>query len=135
MVITDTTVWVDYLNGVLNAETAWLRVEIYRQPIGLTDLILCELLQGLKDDRQVEATRRALAGCVVFDSGGEALAFAAALNYRMLRTRGVTVRKTIDCVIATFCIRGGHALLHRDRDFNAFEQHLQLKVVHPPPLP
>ncbi len=135
MVIVDTTVGVDYLNGVRNAETAWLRTEFYRQPIGLTDLILCELLQGLKDERQVESTRRALAGCVVFDSGGESIAVAAALNYRRLRAVGVTVRKTIDCVIATFCMQNGHALLHRDRDFDGFERHLGLKVVHPPLVP
>jgi predicted nucleic acid-binding protein len=135
MVLVDTTVGVDYLNGVVNAETAWLRTEFYRQPIGLTDLILCELLQGLKDDRQVESSRRALAGCVIFDSGGEAMAIASALNYRRLRVAGITVRKTIDCVIATYCIRNGHTLLHRDRDFDGFERHLGLKVVHPAPLP
>jgi predicted nucleic acid-binding protein len=93
------------------------------------------LLQGLKDDRQVESSRRALAGCVIFDWGGEAMAVAAALNYRRLRIAGITVRKTIDCVIATYCIRNGHTLLHRDRDFDGFERHLGLKVVHPAPLP
>jgi len=130
MVIVDTSVWVDYLNGVPNAETTWLRVQINRQVIGLTDLVLCEVLQGLRDDAAVGPTRQALAGCVVYRSGGEDLAVASALNYRRLRAAGITIRKTIDCLIATFCIENDHALLHRDRDFDAFEKRLGLKVVH-----
>jgi predicted nucleic acid-binding protein len=67
----------------------------------------------------------------VYATGGTELALAASDNYRFLRKRGITIRKTIDCLIATFCIREGHALLHRDRDFDPFEEHLGLKVVHP----
>jgi len=131
MVIVDTTVWVDYLQGVRNAETDWLNAELDRQRLGLTDIILCEVLQGVPDDliaRQVDA---ALTKCEVFDMGGVALAREAARNYRTLRSRGYTVRKTIDCLIATFCLRGHHALLHRDRDFEPFEKLLGLSVVHP----
>lgn len=129
--IVDTTVWVDYLQGARNPETDWLHAELDRQRLGLTDIILCEVLQGVRDDavaRQVEA---ALARCEVFETGGVVLAREAARNYRALRSRGHTVRKTIDCLIATFCMQQGHSLLHRDRDFDPFERLLGLLVMHP----
>lgn len=131
MVVVDTTVWIDYLNGIANAETDWLDAEVDRQRLGLTDLILCEVLQGVGDDRVAAEVEAALRRCEVFETGGVALARDAARNYRTLRGRGHTVRKTVDCLIATFCLRGRHALLHRDRDFEPFEQILGLPVVHP----
>ena len=131
MVIVDTTVWVDYFRGIRNSETDWLDTELDRQRLGLTDIILCEVLQGVHDDSAAAAVERRLRKLEVFDTGGVELAIDAARNYRVLRARGHTVRKTIDCLIATFCIRSGHALLHRDRDFDPFEAHLQLSVVHP----
>ena len=129
MVIVDTTVWVDYFRGVRNAETDWLDVELDRQRLGLTDIILCEVLQGLHDDSAAAEVERRLRKLEIFETGVE-LATAAARNYRLLRVRGHTVRKTIDCLIATFCIRSGHSLLHRDRDFDPFETYLELSVVH-----
>jgi hypothetical protein len=75
--------------------------------------------------------RRDLSKFEVFETGGEALAVASAQNYRSLRSRGDTIRKTIDCLIATFCLTEGHSLLHRDHDFDPFEKHLGLRVVHP----
>ncbi len=131
MTIVDTTVWIDYLRGNSNPHTEWLDGEVDRQRLGLTDIILCEVLQGVRDDAVFERVRRDLSHFEVFDTGGEAIAVAAAGNYRSLRARGVTVRKTIDCLIATFCLAGQHALLHRDRDFDVFEKHLGLRVVHP----
>ena len=131
MVIVDTTVWIDYLAGTINAHTSWLDRELARQRLGLTDLILCELLQGIRKDAAFEQVRRDITKFHVFDTGGIDLAVAAAQNYRWLRTRGHTVRKTIDCLIATFCIEAGHWLLHRDHDFGPFEQHLGLRVLHP----
>ena len=133
MVIVDTTVWVDYLQGAENAETDWLNTELDRQRLGLTDMILCEVLQGVRDDVVAKEVERRLLNLEVFDSGGVAVAREAARNYRALRSRGHTVQKTIDCVIATFCLRGQHALLHRDRDFEPFEQFLGLSVIHPLP--
>ena len=127
----DTTVWVDYLQGVENAETDWLNTELDRQRLGLTDIILCEVLQGVRDDVVAKEVERRLLNLEVFDTGGVAVAREAARNYRTLRSRGHTVRKTIDCVIATFCLRGQHSLLHRDRDFEPFEQFLELSVIHP----
>jgi predicted nucleic acid-binding protein len=131
MVIVDTTVWIDYLGGVQNPETNWLNVELDHQRLGLTDVILCEVLQGIRDDRSFLRVQRELSKFEIFETGGVELAVAAARNFRRLRQRGHTVRKTIDCLIATFCLRGGHGLLHRDRDFDSFEQVLGLVVIHP----
>jgi predicted nucleic acid-binding protein len=131
VVIVDTTVWVDYLKGSSTPETDWLDRELTHQRMGLTDLILCEVLQGIPSEPQARRVLRDLQQFEVFETGGVELAIAAAHNYRYLRTRGLTVRKTIDCLIATFCLLGDHALLHRDRDFDSFEAQLGLRVVHP----
>src|SRR5688572_9027133 len=101
-----------------------------RQPLGLTDWILCEVLQGVRGDREFEAVRRSLLRFAIFDSGGASLAIAAARHYRTLRAQGRTVRKTADCWIATFCLEHDYALLHRDRDFEHFEIVLGLRVIH-----
>ncbi len=130
MVIVDTTVWVDYFRGVANPETDWVHAALERQRLGLTDLILCEVLQGVRDDVVAKAVERELLELEVFDTCGVDLAREAARNYRTLRTRGHTVRKTIDCVMATFCIREQHSLMHRDRDFDPFEKFLELSVIH-----
>ena len=131
MVIVDTTVWIDYLGGARNPESDWLDRELQRQRLGLTDLILCEVLQGYRDDRLFERILRELRRFEILEAGGSSLAIAAARNFRRLRQQGYTVRKTIDCWIATFCLRERHALLHRDRDFDPFEKVLGLRVVHP----
>jgi predicted nucleic acid-binding protein len=131
MVIIDTTVWVDYFRGLANRETQWFDKELPRQRFGLTDLILCEVLQGLRQDKEFLQVRRELGKFELFATGGEELAVAAAVNFRRLRQHGRTVRKTIDCLIATSCILRGHSLLHRDRDFVPFEQLLGLSVIHP----
>jgi predicted nucleic acid-binding protein len=131
VVVVDTTVWVDYLQGAQNPETDWLDQELDRQRLALTDIIFCEVLQGLSDDDTVKAVEDLLLRFEMFETGGVDLAREAARNYRTLRRRGRTVRKTIDCLIATFCIRAGHSLLHRDRDFDPFEEFLELSVVHP----
>lgn len=129
MVIVDTTVWVDYLNGVDTPESVWLERESTRQRLGLLDLMVCEILQGLSTDESAARVLRHLRRFEIFESGGVDLAAAAAGNYRLLRRRGRTVRKTIDCLIATFCLLHDHALLHSDRDFDAFEEVLGLQVV------
>jgi predicted nucleic acid-binding protein len=131
VVIVDTTVWVDYFRGQENPETEWLNNELGRQPFGLTDLILCEVLQGVQPESAYAEVQRELRKFDLFETGGEKLAIAAAENYRKMQQRGRTVRKTIDCLIATFCLMHGHSLLHRDHDFNHFEQLLKLSVIHP----
>lgn len=114
-----------------NAETDWLDAGMERRRLGVTDIILCEVLQGVRGDVAAKAVERELAKLEVFATGGVALARDAARNYRALRSRGHTVRKTIDCLIATFCLRERHSLLHRDRDFDPFETFLDLSVIHP----
>jgi predicted nucleic acid-binding protein len=131
MVIVDSTVWIDYFRGVRNPETQWLDAELFRQRLGLTDLILCEVLQGIPEERTFSRVHRELRKFELFASLGEDVAVAAAVNFRTLRRRGHTVRKTVDCLIATFCITKRHSLLHRDRDFDHFEHLLGLSVVHP----
>ncbi len=129
MVIVDSSVWIDYLNGVDTAETRWLDSQFDQQRLGLLDLMLCEVLQGVGSDAQAKLVMAHLKSFAILESGGADLAVAAAANYRALRAKGLTVRKTIDCLIATFCIREGHQLLHSDRDFDPFEQRLGLQVV------
>ena len=131
MVIVDSTVWIDYLELHENEHTVWLEQRFGRDAIGLTDLILMEVLQGVRNDRLFRQVQDRLTQIAVFDTGGRELAIASAKNYRYLRARGFTVRKPVDCVIATFCIRGEYSLLHRDRDFTAFEHYLGLKSVRP----
>jgi len=130
MVIVDTTVWIDYLRGTENPEASWLVWRLQQQSLGLTDLILCEVLQGIRNPRSLAQVRNDLLQFHVFHAGGTELAIVAAQNYQILRARGHTVRKTIDCLIATFCLEAGHALLHRDCDFDVFEKELGLRVVH-----
>jgi predicted nucleic acid-binding protein len=130
VVIIDTTVWIDYLRGTENPETRWLDRQLQRQRLGLTDLILCEVLQGIRDQNAFARVQADLLRFQIFPTGGTTLAVAAAQNYRDLRLRGHTVRKTIDCVIATFCLQAKHELLHRDHDFDPFEEVLGLQVVH-----
>ena len=131
MVIVDTTVWIDYLRGTGNPETNWLDQELTRQRLGLTDLILCEVLQGIRSLSSFSSVRDELLNFHVFETVGIDLAITSALNYRRLREQGNTVRRTIDCLIATFCLENGHALLHRDRDFDVFEKALGLRAIHP----
>jgi predicted nucleic acid-binding protein len=131
MVIVDTTVWIDYFGGVVNGETVWLDQAMSTRRLGLTDIILCEVLQGVRGEKAFIEVRKDLMKFQVFATGGADLAIAAAQNYRALRQRGFTIRKTIDCWIATFCLHAGHELLHRDRDFIPFEKVLGLRVVHP----
>lgn len=129
MIIVDSTVWVDFVNGKNNEETRLLEARIGREDIGLTDLILCEVLQGLRDDKAFEEVKTQLLEFSIFPTGGVEMAIETATNYQTLRAKGFTVRKTIDCWIATFCLREGHELLHRDRDFDPFETQLGLRVV------
>ena len=131
MVIVDTSVWIDYLNGVENAESNWLEWHLDQQRLGLTTIILTEILQGLDDEKTASLVEAELRQFEIFEGVSRGLAVQAARNYRKLRRRGKTPRKTIDVLIATFCIEEQHSLLHRDRDFDPFEELLGLSVIHP----
>jgi predicted nucleic acid-binding protein len=129
MIVVDTSVWIDHLNDIATPEVTVLRDLVGRQPILVGDLILCEVLQGLRSDREAAQVERALRRFHVASMLDVDLAVRAAQFYRQLRGMGVTVRKTIDLIIGAFCIERGHALLHADRDFDPLERHLGLRVV------
>jgi predicted nucleic acid-binding protein len=131
MVIIDTSVWIDYLGNQDTLQVRWLEREMDGRKMGITDLSLCEILQGIRHQGEYIATRDALLEYEIFPAGGAELAIAAAHNYRQLRAEGCTVRTTIDCLIATFCIQHDFPLLHNDKDFDPFEEHLGLQVIHP----
>ena len=129
-VVADTSVWIEYLSGRTSALTDKLDAEVVADNVLLPDLVLCEVLQGIRDQAQYDKVRSELLKLTIVNIGGAELAIAASERDRYLRNRGVTVRKTVDCLIATFCMAHGHTLLHRDRDFDAFEEHFALRVAH-----
>ncbi len=129
MVIVDSTVWIDYFRGVENPQSVWLDAQTEKKRLGLTDLIFSEVLQGIRDDQEFLRVQTELLRFEVFTPGGIDLAVRAAQNFRSLRGKGFTIRRIADCWIATFCLREGHELLHRDRDFDPFESELGLQVI------
>ena len=131
MVIVDASVLVDFFNGLTNPETQWLDLHLEHQRLGITSLILTEVLMGLPNEREATAIAADIMEFELVELHERELAVEGARNYRFLRNQGCTVRKTIDLLIATHCIRHQHSLLHRDRDFDAFEERLGLRVIHP----
>jgi predicted nucleic acid-binding protein len=131
MLVVDSTVWVDYFNGVGNLQTDYLERITDQVPILIGDLILAEVLQGFRADADFEKARRAFGKYLQVEMVSPALALQSARNYRLLKRKGITVRKTIDSLIATYCIENEHELLHNDNDFDGYEKHLGLQVVHP----
>ena len=131
MLVVDTSVWVDYFNGLENPQSDYLHANLDQTPILIGDLILAEVLQGFRNDSDFEKVRRALSKYSQAGMISSELAVQSARNYRFLRQKGVTVRKTIDSLIATYCIENDHQLLHNDNDFDGYEEHLGLRVVHP----
>jgi predicted nucleic acid-binding protein len=131
MLLVDSSVWIDFFNGQATPETLFLRDQADRSQIIVGDLILCEVLQGFRFEKNYQAAHELLTGFRYHDLVGQGIALQAAQHYRILRKRGVTVRKTIDVLIATFCVANGVRLLHADRDFDPLERHLGLQVLHP----
>ena len=127
----DTSVLIDYLGDYSTPQTEWLDRHSRSRRLGITNLVLTEVLHGIRDDGRFAATLSTLGQFTVFETGSRELAIQSALNYRVLRDLGVTIRSTVDCIVATFCIEEGHRLLHRDSDFDYFAQHLGLLVVDP----
>ena len=131
MLVVDSSVWIDYFNGVKNPQTDFLDTVLDNTPIIIGDLILAEVLQGFRYDPDFEKVRRTLGKFIQESMVNSALAVQSVRNYRLLRQKGITVRKTIDSLIATYCIENDHQLLHNDSDFDGYEEHLGLRVVHP----
>lgn len=129
MILVDSSVWIDYFRGTITAQTDKLDQLLGREPLAVGDLILAEVLQGFDEERDFENARKLLTCLTVVELGGTKIAIEAAKNFRALRRLGVTVRKTIDTVIATRCLTSGFELLHDDRDFDPFVLHLGLRVV------
>jgi predicted nucleic acid-binding protein len=131
MLLVDSSVWIDYFSGVLSPQTDYLHAALARREILVGDIILAEVLQGFRHDTDFEAAAQALGRFQQVQILNVDLALQSARNYRALRKLGITVRKTIDCFIATYAIANGHELLHADADFEPFETRLGLRVVHP----
>lgn len=129
MILVDSSVWIDYFHGTINPQTDKLDSLLGREPLAIGDLILTEVLQGFDHDRDFHAAQTMLTSLLVIELGGRDIAIRAARNYRTLRKLGLTVRKTIDTIIATRCIEGGYTLLYSDRDFDPFVKHLGLRVA------
>lgn len=129
MILVASSVWIDYFRGADTPQVRMLDGLLGNEELAIGDLILAEVLQGFDGEREFREAERVLGSLTVVELCGREIAVQAARNFRQLRKVGVTVRKTIDCVIATRCIEDGISLLHCDRDFDAFEEHLGLRVV------
>lgn len=129
MILVDSSVWIDYFRGVATPQSDRLDSLLGVEPLAIGDLILAEVLQGFSSERDFKQVRKSLDAFTRVELGGKDIAIQAARNFRALRGLGITVRKTIDTIIATRCIESGYMLLHSDRDFDAFETHLGLQVV------
>ena len=126
MIVVDTSVWIDYFNGVPSRPAEQLDHLLDREAIVVGDLVLTEILQGFHSDRAAAAALDYLRAFTTVSMVGSMIAVRAASNYRALRTIGITIRKTIDLLIGTFCIENRYPLLHNDRDFQPMAQHLGL---------
>ncbi|HLF66390.1 MAG TPA: PIN domain nuclease [Gammaproteobacteria bacterium] len=126
MILVDSSVWIDYFNGVGSRVTDLLDTLVDQAVLLVGDLILIEVLQGFREDKDFNTAKKLLQDFLLVELVGAELAVAAAENYRTLRKKGVTVRKTIDVIIATYCIQAQVPLLQTDRDFKTIAEHLPL---------
>lgn len=127
MIVVDSSVWIDYFRGTTTNETDALDAMLGTENLATGDLMLTEVLQGFRSQADFEQARTMLTSLEIIELGGKEIGIQAARNFRKLREKGVTVRKTIDTIIATRCIVDDHALLFSDRDFEPFVEHLGLK--------
>lgn len=129
MILVDSSVWIDYFRGISTPAADTLDGLLENEPLATGDLILTEVLQGFASDRDFDQAYAMLSSLTVIELGGRNIAVQAARNYRRLRALGITVRKTIDTVIATRCIEDDFALLYSDKDFDPFVMHLGLRTA------
>jgi predicted nucleic acid-binding protein len=129
MILVDSSVWIGYFNGIINPQTDWLDLALGKKIIIVGDIILAEVLQGFKSDRDFNKAKELLSNFRIMEMLGQELAIESAKNYRILRKKGVTVHKTIDVIIGTFCIHHNMPLLHDDQDFDPLTNHLGLHAV------
>ena len=131
MILVDTSVWIDYFNGEITTESDYLDQVLGQEPVGVGDLILTEVLQGFRSDRDFRAARVLFENLTIFPLLDPSLAIATAQRYRRLRKRGITIRKTSDAIIGNWCIEHRVPLLFSDRDFDPMVEYLGLRSVLP----
>jgi predicted nucleic acid-binding protein len=131
VILVDSSVWIDYFRGTSTPQAEKLDSLLGSEPVLTGDLVLTEVLQGFVSEYDFNQARKLLTSLVVVDLGGQDIAIQAAKNFRALRSLGISVRKTIDTVIATRCIASGLTLLYSDRDFDPFVEHLGLRSALP----
>jgi len=129
VILVDTSVWIDYFNGAENSYTNALDSALEEGIVAIGDLIFLEIMQGFKNDRDFRNAKTTLEALDQYEMFGHSMALKSAENYRTLRKKGVTIRKTADVIIATFCIESELPLLFSDRDFIPFVTHLGLRAV------
>ena len=129
MILVDSSVWIDFFNGTENTETDKLNEVLGLEEVVIGDLILVEVLQGFRSDTDYKAAKNVLTSLTVHDLLGKELAIKSANNFRKLRKKGTTIRKTADVIIATYCIENKISLLFTDKDFTPFVKHLRLRSV------
>jgi len=130
MIFVDSSVWIDYFNGRQTPQTDRLDSSLGTTLVVMGDLVLTEVLQGFQNDKDFKTARDLLMGMPFMEMVGRDIALQSSVNYRALRKKGVTVRKTIDVIIATFCIHYRLPLLHDDRDFDPMTKFLGLKIIN-----
>lgn len=128
MIIVDSSVWIDYFNGRDTSQTDQLDELLGVELLGISDIILTEVLQGFRADKDYQAAKKVLTSLTVFNLLGTEIAIKSADNFRKLRKQGITIRKTNDVIIATFCLENNHALLFSDKDFILFVEHFGLNT-------
>lgn len=128
MIFIDSSVWISYFNGAESDEVHHLDQALGHIPLATGDLNLVEVLQGFKIQKEYQTAKELLSTVTIFELLGYEMAIKAADNYRKLRSQGITIRKTADVIIATFCIENNLPLLHNDKDFQPFIQYLGLQV-------
>ena len=129
MIVVDSSVWIDYFTGTDNMQTNTLDNILGFKPVAIGDLILTEVLQGFRHDKDYEAARTLFENVTIFEMLGTEMALKSADNFRSLRKKGITIRKTADVIIASFCIDRKLSLLFSDKDFKPFVKHLGLVEV------
>jgi predicted nucleic acid-binding protein len=129
VIVVDSSVWIDYFNGVDSEASEKLDKLLGVEPLAVGDLILTEVLQGFRSDAHYKTAREVMTSLTVFDMLGQKMAIKSADNYRSLRARGITVRRTVDVIIATYCIEQDLPLLFEDKDFLPFVRNLGLRVA------
>jgi predicted nucleic acid-binding protein len=130
VIVVDTSVWIDYFNGKDTPEVNLLDNALGKEAVAIGDIIALEILQGFKNDADYKTAKDMLDALTIYNLLGEQAIYACADNYRKLRKKGITIRKTTDVIIATFCIENNYTLLFSDRDFLPFVEHLGLKTVN-----